>query len=121
MPKGYQFKKAVPVSKGKLKEVNVQAKSSLSMIVRSNEKDKYKPEFTLDKKKLDNGKLVAPFSKDEKIGTVTIKYTGDDKDYGFITDDSATVDLVAAEDVKKANWFVLTLRSIGNFFGKLWD
>lgn len=121
VPKGYKFKKAVPVLKGKQKEVNVQAKSSLSMIVRSSEKDKYKPEFTLDKKKLEDGKLVAPFSKDEKIGTVAIKYTGDDKDYGFIADDSATVDLVAAEDVKKANWFVLMLRAIGNFFGNLWD
>ena len=121
VPKGYQFEKAVPVLKGKQKEVKVQAKSSLSMIVRSNEKDKFKPEFTLDEKKLKDGKLVAPFSKDEKIGTIKVKYTGDEKDYGFITDDSATVDLVAAEDVKKANWFTLTLRSIGNFFGKLWD
>lgn len=120
IPKGYKFKKAVPVSKGKQKEVKVQAKTSLSMIVRSNEKDKYKPEFTLDEKKLNDGKLVAPFSKDEKIGTITVKYTGDEKDYGFITDKSATVDLVSSEDVKKANWFILTLRSIGDFFGKLW-
>lgn len=121
VPKGHEFKKAVPVAKGKEKEVKVQAKSSLSMIVRSNEKDKYKAEYTLDKKKLDNGKLVAPISKDEKIGTVTIKYTGENKDYGFITDKSATVDLVPAEDVKKANWFVLAMRSIGDFFGGIWD
>jgi D-alanyl-D-alanine carboxypeptidase (penicillin-binding protein 5/6) len=30
------------------------------------------------------------------------------------------VDVIAAQDVEKANWFVLMMRGIGNFFGDVW-
>ena len=31
------------------------------------------------------------------------------------------VDVVAAETVEKANWFVLSMRAVGGFFGDVWD
>lgn len=123
VPEGYQFEnKTVPVVKGKQKEVSIEAKSSFSMIVRNNEKDLYKPEYSLDEKKFDDDdELIAPLEKGEKIGTVMVKYSGEGSDYGFITDKVATSELVTAEEVKKANWFTLSMRAIGNFFGGLWD
>ena len=30
------------------------------------------------------------------------------------------VDVVAAENVEKANWFILSMRAIGGFFGDVW-
>lgn len=123
VPEGYTFKQneTVPVVKGKQKEVPVEVKNGFSMIVRNSEKDQYEAKFNLDKKKLDDGKLTAPLKKGEKVGTVTVNYTGDGPDYGFITDKSATAELVTAEEVKKANWITLSMRAIGNFFGGLWN
>ncbi len=121
--KGHQFKKneTIPVVKGKQKEVPVEVKSGLSILIRNSEKDQYSAKVTLDKKKLDNGKIVAPIKKGEKVGTVTIEYTGEGTDYGFITDNSTTANLVTKEEVKKANWLTLGMRSIGNFFGGILD
>ena len=48
----------------------------------------------------------------------------DGEDYGFITNPESkaiTVDVVAAETVEKANWFVLSMRAIGGFFGDIWS
>ena len=30
------------------------------------------------------------------------------------------VDVIAAENVEKANWFVLSMRAIGGFFADVW-
>ena len=30
------------------------------------------------------------------------------------------VDVIVAENVEKANWFVLSMRAIGGFFGDVW-
>ena len=43
--------------------------------------------------------------------------------FGFLTDEGQKkirVDVIAAEDVEKSNWFVLMMRGIGHFFGDLW-
>ena len=48
----------------------------------------------------------------------------DGVNYGFITNPETkaiTVDVVAGEDVEKANWFVLSMRAIGGFFGDIWS
>lgn len=123
VPKGYQFDDAtVPVVKGKQKEVSVEAESSFEMIVRNNEKDQYEPEFSLDESQLDeDGNLVAPLEKGAKVGAITVHYTGEGSDYGFITDEVTTHEVVIAEEVEKANWFTLMMRSIGNFFSGLWN
>ncbi|MFO7341613.1 MAG: D-alanyl-D-alanine carboxypeptidase, partial [Bacillaceae bacterium] len=49
----------------------------------------------------------------------TYEYEGED--YGFIDgSDAAKVDVVAADTVEKANWFVLFMRGVGSFFSDLW-
>ncbi len=116
-------KKSLPVAKGKEKSVGIQSNEPLEMVVKNGEKDQYGPSFVVDKKKLnDDGKLMAPIKKGEKIGTLTTTYKGKD-DYGFLNKNknTASVNMVATDNVEKANWFVLSMRSIGGFFSGLWD
>lgn len=61
--------------------------------------------------------LIAPIKAGDKVGTATYKYT--DPSTGETK--SATVDLVAAEDVDKAGWLTLLFRSIGQFFSGLFQ
>ncbi|MGN7403604.1 serine hydrolase [Cytobacillus praedii] len=124
-PENYQVKgkKTLPVTKGKEDKVKIQTKEPITMVVKNGEKENYKPELVLDKKKLnDEGELTAPIKKGEKIGTLTIK-AKDGQALSFLTEDgqkNIQVDVVAADDVEKANWFVLMMRGIGSFFGNVW-
>jgi serine-type D-Ala-D-Ala carboxypeptidase (penicillin-binding protein 5/6) len=121
--KHYQIKgkKTLPVIKGKEDQVKIYTKDAVNMVVKNGEKDNFKTTLTLDKKKVNKqGELTAPLKKGEKVGTLTIqpKETGN---LGFLTKEGQiTVDVIAAEDVEKANWFVLMMRGIGGFFGDLW-
>lgn len=124
-PENYQVKgkKTLPVIKGKEDKVKIQTKEPITMVVKNGEKENYKPELVLDKKKLnDKGELTAPIKKGEKIGTLTIK-AADGQALNFLTEDgqkNIQVDVVAAADIEKANWFVLMMRGIGSFFGNVW-
>ncbi|WHY00762.1 D-alanyl-D-alanine carboxypeptidase family protein [Neobacillus sp. DY30] len=123
IPKHYQVKgnKTLPVIKGKENQVKIYTKDAVNMVVKNGEKDNFKTSLTLDKKKVNKqGELTAPIKKGEKVGTLTIqpKEAGN---LGFLTKGSQIkVDVIAAEDVEKANWFVLMMRGIGGFFGDLW-
>ncbi|USK52388.1 D-alanyl-D-alanine carboxypeptidase [Bacillus sp. CMF12] len=125
VPANYQVKgqKTVPVIKGKEDKVKISSKEAIEMVVRNGEKENFKPVLVLDKKKLnENGELTAPIKKGEKIGYLTIESKEDGK-LEFLSDKgkgNIQVDVVAAESVEKANWFVLTMRSIGGFFGDVW-
>jgi len=59
--------------------------------------------------------LVAPIKQGDKVGTVTYTY----KDPATQQDKSVTLDLIAADDVKKAGWFKLLMRGIADFFSGL--
>jgi serine-type D-Ala-D-Ala carboxypeptidase (penicillin-binding protein 5/6) len=123
LPKHYQVKgkKTLPVIKGKEDQVKVYTKEAVNLVVKNGEKDNFKTTLTLDKKRVNNqGELTAPIKKGEKVGTLTLqpKEAGN---LGFLTKEGQiTVDVIAAEDVDKANWFVLMMRGIGGFFGDLW-
>ncbi len=125
VPANYQVKgqKTVPVTKGKEDKVKISSKEAIEMVVRNGEKENFKPVLVLDKKKLnENGELTAPIKKGEKIGYLTIESKEDGK-LEFLSDKgkgNIQVDVVAAESIEKANWFVLTMRSIGGFFGDVW-
>ncbi|KYD18835.1 D-alanyl-D-alanine carboxypeptidase family protein [Caldibacillus debilis] len=122
-PAGYTVKgkESLPVAKGKEKQVKIVAKEPLKLMIKSGEKDQYKPKLVLDKNKLnEKGELTAPVKKGEKVGYLTYEYEGED--YGFIDgSDAAKVDVVAADTVEKANWFVLFMRGVGSFFSDLWS
>lgn len=125
LPAGYQGKeKNLPVVKGKEDRVKINTKDPIQLVIKNGEKGNYQPEVVLDKEKLNkDGQLTAPVKKGEKIGYVTVK-PKEGNDYGFITSEgskSIKVDLVAAESVEKANWFVLSMRAVGGFFGDVWN
>lgn len=76
-----------------------------------------------DKKKLNkDGELTAPIKKGEKVGYMTVRYTGaNDDDYLTPNGKSAVqVDVVAKQSVEKANGFVLMMRGIGGLFSDIW-
>jgi serine-type D-Ala-D-Ala carboxypeptidase (penicillin-binding protein 5/6) len=114
---------SLPVVKGKKNKVKLYTKDSIEMIILNGEKDQYQPVVVLDKKKLNKaGELTAPVKKGDVVGYVTIEKKGDKK-VSFLSDeskDALKVDLIAAENVEKSNWFVLMMRAIGGFFGDLW-
>lgn len=123
LPKNFQVKgnKTLPVIKGKEKQVKIYTKDAVNMVVKNGEKDHFTTNLALDKKKVNKqGELTAPIKKGEKVGTLTIQ-PKDAGSLGFLTKDGKiTVDVIAAENVEKANWFVLMMRGIGGFFGDLW-
>lgn len=121
-PAGYQAEgeSTLPVAKGKEDTVNVITNEAISIPVKANEEENYQLEFQFDESKLnEDGELVAPIEKGEVIGQATLVYDGEG-DYGYITGEGAkTVDIVTEHAVEKANWFMLTLGAIGDFFTDL--
>lgn len=121
-PAGYQAKgeSTLPVAKGKEDTVNVITNEAISIPVKANEEENYQLEFQFDESKLnEDGELVAPIKKGEVIGQATLVYDGEG-DYGYITGEGAkTVDIVTEHAVEKANWFMLMLGAIGDFFTDL--
>lgn len=126
IPKNYQVKgtKTLPVSKGKEDQVKIYTKDAIQSVVSGDEKDKYEAVLEIDKGKLNkDGALTAPIKKGDKVGTLTIK-PKEGEEANYVSEDgqkSTTVDVIAAEDVEKANWFVLMMRGIGGFFGDIWN
>lgn len=122
---GYVSKKqgTVAVSKGKEDSVTLETSEAIDLVIEKGTEEDYKPVIVIDKDKLnEDGELVAPVKKGDVIGYATVKSENDD--YGFITSEGeklASVELVASETVEKANWFVLSMRAVGGFFGDVWD
>jgi serine-type D-Ala-D-Ala carboxypeptidase (penicillin-binding protein 5/6) len=123
LPKNYQVKgnKTLPVVKGKEGQVKISTKEALELVIKKGEKENYKPVLVLDKKLLnEDGELTAPIKKGDRVGYVTIE-SKDGQPIQFLDDKNAVqVDVIAAESVEKANWFVLSMRAIGGFFGDVW-
>ncbi|WP_394373007.1 D-alanyl-D-alanine carboxypeptidase family protein [Bacillus aquiflavi] len=126
LPKNYVIKgnKTIPVIKGKEDKVKIHTKKAVNLVVNDGEKENYTYQLVIDEKKLNkNGELTAPVKKGDKIGYLIIE-PKDGEQLSFLMDEGSNaikVDVVAAETVEKANWFVLTMRGIGSFFGELWD
>ncbi|MFJ8072306.1 D-alanyl-D-alanine carboxypeptidase family protein [Peribacillus sp. NPDC096447] len=123
LPANYQVKgkETLSVVKGKEKNVKIQSEKAVELLVENGEKDNYKTDLVIDKNKLnDDGKLTAPIKKGEKLGYITVT-PKKGEDYGYINGDQVKVNVVAAESVEKANWFVLSMRAVGGFFGDVWS
>ncbi|MEV5037041.1 D-alanyl-D-alanine carboxypeptidase [Peribacillus frigoritolerans] len=123
LPANYQVKgkETLSVVKGKEKDVKIQSEKAIELLVENGGKDNYKTDLVIDKNKLnDDGKLTAPIKKGEKLGYITLT-PKKGEDYGYINGDPVKVNVVAAESVEKANWFVLSMRAVGGFFGDVWS
>lgn len=124
-PAKYEVKgqSAIPVIKGKEKEVKVYSKEALKLVIRNGEEKAYTAKLNIDKKKLTkNNELTAPLKKNEKVGTMVVEYTGKGEKLSVLDESKGIqTDIVTKTAVDKANWFILTMRSIGNFFGNIWS
>lgn len=124
--KNYKLKgqESVPVTKGKKDQVKIQTVDEITLPIIKGEEDQYVPKLVLDKGKLDEqGNLTAPIKKGDRIGYVTIE-TKSNVPVRYLTSEDENqlkVDVVAAEDVEKTNWFVLALSGIRGFFGAFFN
>lgn len=114
-----QAKAAVPeheslkVKKGAHKSVKVVTATDVTLMLPKGKAT----DVTVGEVKPAADPLVAPIKQGDKVGTVTYTY----KDPASQKDKSVTVDLIAAEEAKKAGWFKLLLRAIGDFFAGLFN
>ncbi|MFB4163654.1 serine hydrolase [Alteribacillus sp. JSM 102045] len=117
----FKDQNTVPVTKGKENEVSVSAGDSLSVLVEEGESENVKAVVSLDEELLDeDGQLEAPVEAGEVVGTVTVEDEGNNYLQETMADHNQ-VPLVVDKDVEKAGWLALTARSIGSFFGNVWD
>lgn len=117
VPAGYKIpkNKTLPVIKGKEDSVAIAVKDPISMVIKTSEKDMYKPVFTPDKKNLE-----ADVKEGTVVGKVHLEKT-EGSDYGYVTDKAAEVDVVTTEAVERASWISLMFQGIGKFFSNLWN
>ncbi|KOS23734.1 D-alanyl-D-alanine carboxypeptidase [Bacillus anthracis] len=107
------------VAQGKEDQVTVAPEKEITVIAKKGSKNPYKIGTEVDKSLAEDGHLVAPIKKDAKVGSITLEST--DK-YGFLDgSNSMKVTEKTTEEIEKAKWFVLTMRSIGDFFSNLWS
>ncbi|MGE7935046.1 D-alanyl-D-alanine carboxypeptidase family protein [Viridibacillus arvi] len=117
VPANYTFKgqKTIPVIDGKEDKVNIATKEAISIMVKTSDRDLYKPKLVLDKKELD-----APVKKGAVVGHVEIEKT-EGKDYGFIDGKVNNAEVVTTATVEKSGWISRAFKGIGNFFSDLWN
>nr|WP_202887389.1 D-alanyl-D-alanine carboxypeptidase family protein [Cohnella zeiphila] len=99
------------VKKGVHKSVPVVTASDLTIMVPKGQA----PTPTVKEVRPAASPLVAPIKQGDTVGTVTYTY----KDPATQQDKAVTLNLVASEEVKKAGWFKLLMRGIGDFFAGL--
>lgn len=122
---GAQFDEVstLPIPDGQEQEVPIVTGSALSFPILEGEEDMYSTSLTISEDQLDeDGALSAPVEAGEEVGYVTVSH--EDEEEMYLDDElenNAVVPLVAAEDVEEANWFVRSMRGIGDFFSGLWN
>ncbi|WP_246031863.1 D-alanyl-D-alanine carboxypeptidase family protein [Salibacterium salarium] len=113
---------SLPVIKGKEDSVSVSAGENLSVLIEDGNEDNITPSIQIDEELLnEDGELEAPLEEGTTVGTVAIDGQADSE---YLKDEMASsqeVPLVLDEKVEKAGWLALTTRSIGGFFGSMWN
>ncbi|WP_301538663.1 D-alanyl-D-alanine carboxypeptidase family protein [Bacillus sp. THAF10] len=124
-PANYQIDKEsnLKVVKGKEKSVEIETKEPLKTLVKRGEEESFEPLYVFDDKVVSEEEITAPFEEGTKVGHMTVKYTGEGQDEGYLFENQQgpKAELVTTEGVEKANWFVLSMRAIGGFFSDLWS
>ncbi|WP_431804778.1 hypothetical protein [Halobacillus andaensis] len=112
------------VSKGKEDAVELETSAAISAPVKNGEEDQYEVEVNLSEEALDkNGQLEAPFEAGEKVGTAKLVYNGEETYSDLHTGEKlrTEVDVVTSSGVEKANWFMLTIGAVGDFFSDIFS
>lgn len=108
------------VAKGKEDEVAIETADALSTIIKNGEEDQYEIEFNISDDQLDEeGKLVAPVEKGQKVGTATLVYNGEENYDNILSDGGQSVDIITSSAVEKSNWFMLMIGAVGEFFSDI--
>ncbi|PEE38498.1 serine hydrolase [Bacillus pseudomycoides] len=109
----------ISVVKGTEDTVTVKPEKEITVITKKGSEPPYKIFSEADKSIAKDGKLVAPIKKDANVGSLVLESTDQ---YGFL-DGNKKMKITAktTEEVEKANWFILTMRSIGDFFSDMWS
>ena len=126
LPAGYQLEgyEFLQVAKGKEREVSISTNSAISIMMKNGEEDLYSFEIVFDETLLDEqGRLLAPVEKGEKVGVLRAVYNGENTNQFILQENAASeeIDVVVNETVERAGWFSLTLRAIGSFFSNIWS
>ncbi len=122
LPEGFQIpnKSQIAVIKGKQKTVEVEGKKPLVITIKRDQEKLFEPVYKLDNSVTQDGKLVAPLKKGQRIGALGVSFKGDLK-YEFVTPKGISkeqVDLVTKEEVKKASFIRLFFRGISSFISE---
>ncbi|WP_245807642.1 serine hydrolase [Halobacillus massiliensis] len=125
-PAGHQVDQnsTVKVSKGKESSVELETAAPITAPVKKGEEKQYEVKVNLSKEALDkSGNLEAPFEKGEKVGTAELVYNGEQSYDDLQTGEPlrTEVDVVTTSGVEKANWFMLTIGAVGDFFGDIFN
>ncbi|WP_397469533.1 serine hydrolase [Psychrobacillus sp.] len=117
VPAGYVIPEheTIEVEKGKEKSVAIATKDPISMVIKTNEKELYKPTFTANKETVE-----AAVEKGTVVGKVHLEKT-EGTDYGYILDQASEVDVVTTESVERSSWISLMFQGIGKFFSNIWS
>lgn len=121
-PKGYAEEEfSLPVEKGKEENVSLQLTAAIKLPILKGTEEEYSVEYTFDSDKMnEDGQLVAPIEKGEKVGEAVLTYKGEPY-HPYITneDKKVKVDIITSEEVKKKNFFLIAMDGIGNFFSNI--
>lgn len=113
----------LPVTKGKAENVAIAMDGPIELTIENGQEESYGISFAIDESKLDeDGNLVAPIKKGDKVGTATVQFNDEPltkENYLHDVNETITVDVVATESVEKKSWFSLIFQSIGDFFKNL--
>ncbi|MDZ5713822.1 D-alanyl-D-alanine carboxypeptidase family protein [Jeotgalibacillus haloalkalitolerans] len=112
------------VDKGTEDTVGIESTEPVQVILENGQDPaEFTPELVLDESLLnEDGELTAPIEEGAQVGTINMAAAGGE--YGFLDDSMASSlesEVVTTESVEKANWFILSMRAVGGFFGGLWD
>ncbi|TYR78148.1 D-alanyl-D-alanine carboxypeptidase [Priestia megaterium] len=113
----------LPVVKGKESSLKVVTKKPLHVLAKKGEENNFSMQFTIEPKVVDEKeKVIAPIEKGKTVAYVSAKNNSID-DLGYVVNDdqSTMVPVIADDTVEKANWFMLMVRGIGDFFTSIWS
>ncbi|TFD96654.1 D-alanyl-D-alanine carboxypeptidase [Jeotgalibacillus salarius] len=126
LPANYtvEGQETLPVDKGTEDTVAIESTEPVQVLLENGQDPaEFTPELVLDESLLnEDGELTAPIESGAQVGTLSLASAGGE--YGFLDESMASSlesEVVTTQAVEKANWFVLSMRAVGGFFGGLWD